>query len=134
MRSSQVVIPELDVMLKAFSRQEPEPAIVTRLTQLIDDRLIYFVGWVRQGLLTRARDERQFQRLLSALAPFPDIPIEPRDHTAAAQLTHRLRDRGETIMPAQALLWVMAERLHALVWSTEKRWRKLSVHGAPLFK
>lgn len=131
---SGIVLPEVDVLLRAFSRQDPEPAVVTRSSELIAERRMFLVGWVRQGLLTRCRDERQFQRLLAAMAPFPDLPIQPADHVAAAALTRELEDRTIAIQPAQALMWAMAERVGGSIWSLQVRWRKLERYGAPLFR
>lgn len=131
---SGIVIPELDVLLRAFSRHDPEPGVVALSGELIAERRLFLVGWVRQGLLTRCRDERQFARLLAAVAPFPDIPIQPADHVAAAALTRELDERSISIQPAQALLWAMAERIGGSVWSRQTRWRKLERYGAPLYR
>lgn len=129
-----IVLPEIDVLLGAWSRTEPAPRLVTIADRLIVERRLYMIGWVRQGLLDRARDERQFHRLVGALAPFPDVPILPADHVRAAALTRALRERDAAARPAQALLWAMAERCGALIWSQQDRWRRLEPHGAPLFR
>jgi hypothetical protein len=129
-----IVLPEIDVLLRAFSRQDPDPAAVATADKLIEDRRLYMIGWVRQGLLTRVKDERQFQRLLSALAPFPDIPITPADHVMAASHTREMSERGINLLPAQALMWAMAERCGGLIWSQQTRWRRLERHGAPLYR
>ena len=129
-----IVLPELDVLVKGFSRTNPDPAVVSHIDQLIQDRRLFLVGWVRQGLLSRARDDRQFQRLMAALSPFPDLPITPPDHVAASALGRDLANHAITIQPAQALLWIMAERSGAQIWSQQNRWRNLERFGAPLYR
>jgi len=114
-----LVLPEMDVLLRAFGRADPDPGAVREFTALTRERRIFLVGWVRQGLLTRCTDDRQFQRLQSALAPFPDLGIRPPDHVAAAHLTRQLRERGGSIQAAQSLLWIMAERASAEIWTRE---------------
>ena len=130
----RIVLPEVDVWLRAFSRQQPDFAVVNRIEALINERRIFLIGWVRQGLLARTADNRQFRRLVQSLAGFPDIGIHSQDHIAAAELSFRLRDRGVSIMPAQALMWVMANRVDGLIWSAERRWQTLEPYGLPLFK
>ena len=132
--SWNIVLPELDVMIRGLSRTSPDPAVVSHLDQLIQDRRLFLVGWVRQGLLSRARDDRQFQRLVAALSPFPDLPITPPDHVAASALGRDLATHAISIQPAQALLWVMAKRSGAQVWSLQYRWRSLQRFGAPLHR
>lgn len=120
------------MLLAAFERQNPDPSAVKAIEQLIDERCLFMVGWVRQGLLTRTADDRQFHRLSRALAPFPDINIQSGDHMQAAALTRDLRHRGIPIQPAQALMWCMAERVGARILTRDKRWWALERYGAPL--
>lgn len=128
------VLAEMDVLLAAFSREARQPAVVRVVGRLIDERRLFMVGWVRQGLLTRTADNRQFHRLVRALTPFPDVPIQAEDHVIAAQLTCELRQRGAAVQPAQALLWCMADRLSCDIYTLEKRWWALERLGAPLVR
>lgn len=130
--SAPLVIPELDVVLRAFARHDPDPRSVRRMAELIQDRRLILVGWVRQGALARTADDRQFQRLLRALSGFPDLPIRSGDHVAAAALVRRLRARGASIRPAQSLLWTMAERIGARIWTRDPRWLALEREHPPL--
>lgn len=129
-----LVLPELDILLAAFDRRRPDPGVVQTVTGLIGARLLLLVGWVRQGLLVRTADERQFLRLERALAAFPDLTITTTDHVAAAKLAIALRQHGSDIQPAQALLWVMAERAGAQIYTRQQRWRELARLGAPLWR
>lgn len=126
------VLPDLDVWLKAFSRQDPDPLIVHGFQAGVERRRIFLLGLVRQSLLARVRDERQFGRLERALASFPDLPVLARDHVRAAALVHHLRGQALAVSPWQALLWAVAERLPATIWSVSRTWQPLASAGCPV--
>jgi hypothetical protein len=127
-----VVVPEVDVWLAAFSRQRPDPGVVRRVGQLIEERRVFLSGPIRQALMVQVRSGRDYHRLLTALAPFPDLPTASVDYVTAADLTRKLATMGVLIAPSQALLWVQCERLGVLIWSRDGAWRALQRHGAPL--
>lgn len=126
------LIPDIDVLLRAFDRRAPDPLAVNQVADAIEQRRLLLVGWVRQSLIARAVDSLQAERLARALAPFPDLPIHRADHVAAGFLSQRLRRRDHPIQPAQALHWVMADRIQAYIWSQDPRWRPLHALGCPL--
>lgn len=126
------ILPDLDVWLRAFSRQAPEPLIVHAFARHIADRRVLLLGWVRQGLLARAADERQLARLAWLLGGFGDLRVQPADHDRAAQLVRAMRGREIALAPWPALLWAVAERIGGAVWSRDRRWRLLHTHGCPL--
>lgn len=126
------VLPDLDVWLKAFSRQDPDPLVVHGFAAAVKARRIFLLGLVRQALLARARDERQFARLERALSAFPDLPVLARDHVRAATIIRGLRGRVPAVSPWQALLWAVAERLPAAVWSAGRSWQPLAEQGCPV--
>lgn len=126
------VLPDLDIWLKALSRQEPDPLVVHGFKQAVEARRIFLLGLVRQALLARARDERQFSRLERMLAAFPDLPVLARDHVRAAAIIRGLRGRVAAVTPWQALMWAVAERLPASIWSDGRSWRPLAAQGCPV--
>jgi hypothetical protein len=126
------IVPDLDILLKAFSRQTPEPLVVLAFTRHVTDRRIHLVGWVRQGLLSRTADDRQFDRLNRLLEAFPDLRVLSTDHLQAARLSRRLRERSVTVSPWQALLWTVAERIGGVIWSGDRRWLTLQSSHCPL--
>jgi hypothetical protein len=128
------IIPDADVWAKALSRNDPDPLIVHAFAHHVRHRRIFLVGWVRQALLARVRDDRQFHRLAWVLASFPDLPLLPSDHEHAAALTRRMRDRSVAASPWSSLLWAVAERLHGEIWSRERGWQTLADHGCPLMR
>jgi hypothetical protein len=126
------ILPDIDIWLKSFSRSTAEPLVVHDFSLHIQQRRIIMVGWIRQGLLARTTDDRQFRRLESALAAFPDLRVLTGDHLDAARLVRLLRDRGVTLGPWQALLWTLAQRIGGVVWSGEAHWKSLRHTGCPL--
>lgn len=127
------VCPEADVLLRAFSRRDPDLLTVNQMTSLVQERRLAIAPWVRQQALAATRDGRQLDRLAQALACFPALRVDPADHAEAARREQRLREQGIAVTPAQALSWTVAERRGAQVWSNEKPWAALATQGCPLF-
>ncbi len=128
----ELILPDVDIWLKAFSRQDPDPLVVHGFAQRVRGRQVYLLGLVRQALLARTRDPRQGVRLNHVLSAFPDLPMLGRDHTRAAAIIQRLRATGQVASPWQALMWAIAERLQGRIWSQERHWQVLAPHGCPL--
>jgi hypothetical protein len=130
----QPILPELDIWLKAFSRRAPDPRIVHAFTRHVTDRRILTLGWIRQGLLARAADERQFVRLEWLISAYPEVQVLTTDHVQAARRTRSLRESGIALAPWQALLWTVAERIGGVIWCEDHRWQLLQRHGCPLLR
>jgi hypothetical protein len=90
------------------------------------------VGLVRQSLLARTRDSRQFARLEDALAGFPDLPVLTARPPACSAPGPAAAWSQMTLSPWQALLWAIAERIGGLVWSQDRHWLALRAHGCPI--
>ena len=71
------LLPDLDLLRQAFDRHDPNPLVVNQVAASVEQRRLLLLGWVRQGLISRAQDGAESQRLARALAPFPDLPILP---------------------------------------------------------
>lgn len=134
MLKPQPILPDVDIWQRALSRTDPEPLVVHAFTGHVRDRQLFLLGWVRQTLLARVRDDRQFTRLAWVLSAWPDLPTLPRDHEQAAIRIRRLREQAIIITPWQALLWAIADRLDGAIWSRERSWQALAVHGCPLVR
>ena len=111
--ASSLLLPDVDLLRRAFDRHDPNPLVVNQVVSSVENRRLLLLGWVRQGLISRAQDSTEAARIARVLAPFPDLPIQQGDHVASAFLNQRLRRRGVIIQPAQALHWVMADRINA---------------------
>lgn len=126
------VLPEVDILLRAFTRRDPDLLLIHHVTRHVRARTLAIGHWTRQALLARTRDGRQFARLAHALAAFPAPRLLPTDHVDAARRMQRLREQGVPVSGRQALAWTVAERLGAQVWSNEKPWHALAGQGCPL--
>jgi hypothetical protein len=124
------VIAEADVWLKGFNRSHPDPLVVHRLGALVRERRLLLPGLVRQGVLARTRDARQFARVAELLAGFPVVLPRIADDLEAA----RLRQRVRALDPARALLWAQALATRAKIWSDDPAWRALAAQGCPLLE
>ena len=126
------VIPDLDVWVRAFGRLDPDPGAVHAFRELVRARRVLTLGWIRQDLLARLDDERQVTRLAWILSGYPEIVVRTADHLAAAELVRRMRRSGLILPGRAALLWAVALRLGAVLWSLDRRWLPLARRGAPL--
>ena len=129
---SGFVIPDLDIWLRVFDRARPDAHCVHALTQCIAQRQILLLGWLRQGLLARAGDERHAARLRHALRGFPNLPSTEADQVDAAERIRRMRHVGLGCSAWQARVWVLAERAQAVIWSQDRLWQPLVAHGCPV--
>jgi len=110
----------------------PDPLVVHAFSRRVRDRQIFLLGWIRQGLLARVRDERQFARLSWVLSAYPDLRMTSDDHVRAALIARSLRSKEISIAPWPALLWAVAERLQGRIWSHGQQWRAWTNQGCPL--
>lgn len=123
------VIPDLDVWLRAFSRQHADRRVAAVFTERVRARELLLMGWVRQGLLTRVRDDQQFRRLAWILSGWPDLQLRPDDHERGAQLV-----RLHAVDPWRALMWAVSVRLRARIWTTDARWQVAAERGCPVVR
>lgn len=126
------ILPDQDVWIRAFGRLDPDPRVVHAFREFVRVRRVLTVGWIRQGLLARLDDERQATRLGWILSGYPEVVLCPDDHLHAAELMRRLRRVAVTLTGPAALLWTVAERTGARIWSLDRRWQTLTRHGAPV--
>jgi predicted nucleic acid-binding protein len=54
----------------------------------------HLIGPIRHELLSDVREDRAWERLGTALRPFPDLPITTSDSERAAQFFNRCRAKG----------------------------------------
>ena len=128
------VLPEADILLRVFTRRDPDLLLIHHVTSLTRARALLIALPVRQVVLARTRDSRQFSRLAHALSAFPVPRLLANDYLDAAHRQQRLREQGVTIVPSVALAWTLAERLQSQVWSNGKAWAALAGQGAPLYQ
>jgi len=126
------LVPDVDIWVRAFSRNDPDPLVVHAFGNYVRNRQVFLVGWVRQGLLARVRDERGASRLAWVLGAWPDLPLLAADHERAASLQRSMRGRGTPLPSWTALMWATAERLQGTIWSRERHWQVWAAQGCPV--
>jgi hypothetical protein len=77
------------------------------------------IGPIRQELLSGVRDERTWERLRTALRPFPDLPIATEDYERAAHFFNRCRARGIVGSAVDLLICALSFRFAAPVYTTD---------------
>ena len=78
--ASSLLLPDVDLLRRAFDRHDPNPLVVNQVVSSVENRRLLLLGWVRQGLISRAQDSTEAARIARVLAPFPDLPIQQGDH------------------------------------------------------
>ncbi|NRA37186.1 MAG: hypothetical protein HRU15_03540 [Planctomycetes bacterium] len=126
------VIPDVDVLLSVFNRLHTDMQAASTFRELVHDRRLLIIGWVRQSVLERCRTLAHMQKLSRSLQAFPDIPIHSDDHIRAAELRHELRAHSQTASARQIFIWALAERIDAKIWSADRSWTALRRFDCPL--
>lgn len=132
MNADRPVIPDLDAWVRAFGRLDPDPRAVHAFRELARARRVLTLGWICQDLLAGLDDERQAARMAAILSGYPEVVLRPDDHFLAAGLTRRWRRSGVALPGRAALLWAVAERIGAGIWSLDRRWQDWERRGAPV--
>jgi hypothetical protein len=134
--SLTLVLPDVDIWVRAFSRHHPDPLVVHAFGVVVAERRVVLAGAVAQQVLARLRDDAAAARMETLLDAFPLVRAVAADHRRAAALM-RLRPAAgapHVGVPgaAAALLWAQAERVGGQVWSRELRWAGWAKVGCPV--
>lgn len=92
--------------------------------RLVRDGGAALTGPVRQELLSGVRDERVWERLRTALRPFPDLPITTDDYERAAQFFNRCRASGIVGSAIDLLICAQAARYRMPIYTTDTDFRR----------
>jgi hypothetical protein len=128
------VIPDVDIWLRGLSRQHPDPKIVYRLGEHVKKRELILANSVRRAVLAQTRDDRQLARLGEGLSGFPEVAPRRDDDIEAARLVQDMRAKGFELSMDNAVLWNLARRLKAKIWSADPLWRQWALSGCPVLK
>jgi len=94
----------------ARSLSPDEQKFRSELTQAIQDGRVAMIGMIRQELLSGIKEQAQFEKVKSALAPFVDERIDTADYEHAAQLYNECRKQGFEVGPVDMLICAVAMR------------------------
>ena len=95
---------------KASSLNAEEKLLLDTLRQGISDSRVVMIGPIRQELLSGIKEEAQFEKLRTALHPFPDEPIETKDYEEASRSYNLCRRKGVECGPVDILICAIALR------------------------
>ena len=110
----------------ALRRKDPaslnpeEQKLKAELTQAIQDGRVVMIGLIRQELLSGIKEQAQFEKVKSALAPFLDEQIDTADHDYAAWLYNECRSQGFEVGPVDMLICAVAVRRNWQVLSSDR--------------
>lgn len=110
------------------ARNPQETRLVEAWAGLVADDRIVLLGMIRQEILSGIADERQFERLRDALAPFSDEVVLTSDHVRAAQQFNRCRAAGVAGSPVDFLISAVAERLAVPIFTTDRDFDRFARH------
>jgi len=106
----------------ALSRQEERD--VAEWERLVRAGSAALIGPIRQEVLSGVRDERSWERLRTALRPFPDLPIATADYERAADFFNRCRRRGITGSAIDLLICAVSFRFATPVYTTDNDFKR----------
>ncbi len=93
---------------------------VAEWARLIQEGQAGLTGPVRQEILSGVRDRRVWERLRSALRPFPDLRISTPDYERAADFFNRCRSQGIAASSVDLLLCAVAHRMDVPIYTTDR--------------
>ena len=98
------------------------------LRNLILDHRVEIIGPIRQELLSGIRETRQFKKLKSHLAAFPDIPLITEDYIVAAKFYNICKSNGLQGSNTDFLICAVAIRNHLSIFTTDKDFSFFTKH------
>ncbi|HWB98821.1 MAG TPA: PIN domain-containing protein [Bryobacteraceae bacterium] len=114
----------------AASLNPDEQKLKSELTQAIQNGCVAMIGLIRQELLSGIREQAQFDKVKSVLAPFVDEQVDTADHEHAAWLYNKCRSQGFEVGPVDMLICAVAMRRNWQVLSNDSSLNRcLSVAG-----
>lgn len=103
---------------------EVERRHVREWERLVREGIAVLIGPIRQELLSGARDNGVWERLRTALRPFPDLPITIEDHEQAAQFFNLCRARGIAGSAVDLLICSVSARYRVPIYTTDGDFRR----------
>ena len=93
---------------------------VDELAQLINDGRVIIIGPIRQELLSGLSSKPLYQKLRTALGPFPDAQLLTIDFERAAEMSNLCRALGVATTAVDMLICSIAERSDTPIFTTDK--------------
>ena len=100
-------------------RNQPDAAIWSELTPLIEDERVAIIGPIRQELLSGVKERAKFERLRDYLRDFSDTEITPIDYEEAASFDNECRRNGIQGSNVDFLICAVAARNAFPIFTTD---------------
>jgi predicted nucleic acid-binding protein len=97
----------------------PESALVTELTELVNEGRARLIGPVRQELLSGIKSVQQYEKLRAELRAFTDEPIATSDYELAARTNNDCKARGFSVSAIDALICAIALSHRLSIFTTD---------------
>jgi predicted nucleic acid-binding protein len=94
--------------------------LVNDLVKLIEEFRVQIIGPVRQEILSGIKTEKQFHKLRSYLAAFPDLPLETADFEQAAEFFNISRRHGIQGSNTDFLICSVSYRRNLEIFTADK--------------
>jgi predicted nucleic acid-binding protein len=101
---------------------------IEELQNLILDRRVQMLGPIRQELLSGIRNESQFRRVKTHLAPFDDFPLISEDYERAAMFFNLCRSKGVQGSNTDFLICAVAVRGNCAIFTSDKDFYQYAQH------
>lgn len=98
------------------------------LSQLAKESRIMMIGAIRQEVLSGIKHEKQFDKLKSSLACFPDLVLQSEDYELAAKLYNQLRSKGIQGSNTDFLICAVAINYQLAIFTDDKDFDLFSQH------
>ncbi len=123
------VLVDTCIWSEALRRDTGTPSPVREeLRGLILDHLVEIIGPIRQEILSGVREERQFRKLETRLAAFPDLPIATGDYVTAARFFNECGSRGIQGSNTDFLICAVAARRKMAIYTTDPDFHRFAKH------
>lgn len=100
--------------------KNPDPALMKKMKDLIDDGRVAIVGPIRQELLSGVHSLKQFDHLKEILSSFEDIPLETKHFLTAAEFSNTCRAKGIQGSTIDFLICAAAHLENLMIFTTDK--------------
>jgi predicted nucleic acid-binding protein len=113
---------------EVLRRKKPNPVLMGRFKDLIDDTRVSIIGPIRQEVLSGISNVGQFNRLREVLSAFPDVPLRTEHFERAAEFCNICRGKGLQGSNIDFLICAVAAIEELSIYTTDKDFEGYSKH------
>jgi predicted nucleic acid-binding protein len=115
------VLADTPIWSYAFRSKKPEfTELVNKLIELINNNNVLIKGVIKQEILSGYSDPNKFNKLETKMTAFENTQIVDDDYIQAAKFSNKCRTNGVQDSPTDFLICVVAHRVGATIFTTNK--------------